>query len=84
VFVTPGGVDAEICALISACMSLLSSFSWVAVNCVTVGVLVFPVLMVSVSMGILFGKFSIVWGGVMFCAAVVSFLVEVQVGVSLG
>ncbi len=27
------GVIVEICALISACMSLLSSFDWVAVDC---------------------------------------------------
>ncbi len=83
-FVTPEGVDAEICALISACMSLLSSFSWDAVNCVTVGMLVFPVLMVSVSMGILFGKFFVVSGGATSCVVVVSFLVEVRAGVSLG
>ena len=80
----PVGVIAEICALISACMSLLSSFDWVAVDCVPIGLLVFPFLVVSISRGLLFGRLIVVWGRAVFCGAVVSFLVGIRLGVSLG
>ncbi len=80
----PLGVIAEICALISACMSLLSSFDWVAVGRVLIGLLVFPFLVVSFSRGLIFGRLIVVWEGAVFCGAVVSFLFGIRLSVSLG